>query len=625
MKEKELTLRAVLVGLVLSMIMGAANAYLGLRIGMTVSASIPAAVIGSLLLRMVFRNGTILEANQIQTAASAGESIAAGVIFTLPALVLIGAWRHFIWWQTTLIGIAGGVLGVLMMVPMRKVFIVESTTLPYPEGVACAAVLKSAHRERGSSTMGSAKGVVWGTMLGATYKLLGAYFGLIAGHIETATVAFGRIFYIGCDVSPALLGVGFIVRWQIATLVFLGGVIGWLLGVPMLSAYAPHALSPLEQAWWIWDHHVRYLGVGAMMVAGITSVVKVRYGLKSAFVHMRQSLRRRPGTSPTREEDLSGRSMLVIASVISVIIAMLYYHFTQSYLITAIATTLMLGMAFFFAAVASYIVGLVGSSNSPVSGMTITAVLISGLLISLLSKFTGIAGLRAMSATLGIAAIICCVACTSGDVCNDLKTGHLIGASPRLQQIIQIGGIIAAAVWMAPVLELLHNNTRGGIGGRELAAPQATLFANLARGFFGDGYLPWHMVMLGACGATVIAVADFILEKRSNPFRLHLMPIAVGIYLPFKVTVPMLAGALVALSMERPSSHAERALERGVLFSSGLIAGEALMGIAAAALVAFHVPSLTAFSEGSILYTLATLVAAVIAVVMLFRHARGGV
>ncbi len=615
---KELTLRAFLLGLFLSVLMGAANVYLGLKIGMTVSASIPAAVIGSLVLRSAFRGGTILEANQIQTSASAGESIAAGVIFTLPALVLIGAWSHFFWWQTTLIAIAGGLLGVLMMIPMRKVFIIEDTTLAYPEGVACAAVLKSAYQQ---NTKANGKGVIFGTIIGATFKILDGLFGIVTNHLEAATIVFGRIWYMGSDISPALLGVGFIVRLQIALLVFAGGVLGWILCIPLLTLHTHETLSAVEHAWLIWDQQVRYIGVGAMAVGGICSVVKVREGLKSAFNHILVSVARRQDHDHLNE-DISARSIIILSTLISMIMAALYYHFTQSFLATAVATALMLLLSFFFTAVASYIVGLVGSSNSPVSGMTITAVLLSGALIAFLGKITGINGLHAMSATLGIAAVVCCAACTSGDVCNDLKTGHLVGANPRLQQINQMAGIIAGALVMAPILELLHNNTEGGIGGRELAAPQATLFANLARGFFGGNQIPWHMVIIGAMGGIVIVGIDTLLEKNHARFRMHLMPIAVGIYLPFRVTVPMLIGASLAYFVEHSKINIEERLERGVLLSSGLIAGEALMGIGIATLAALEVPRLHLLSENSIWLTGTTLIAAIGIIEILRRHTR---
>jgi putative OPT family oligopeptide transporter len=619
MSIQELTVRSVGLGLVLSAVMAAANVYLGLKVGMTVSASIPATVVGSLLLRSLFRGGTILEANQIQTSASAGESIAAGVIFTLPALVLIGAWSHFIWWQTTLIAFGGGLLGVLMMIPMRKVFIVEDKSLAFPEGVACAVVLKSAYSK--SAEQSSGFGVILGTAIGAVIKMLDGLLGVITGHLETATQIAGRVYYIGSDISPALLGVGFIVRLNIAVLVFAGGAFGWLLCVPFLAINTSDSMSAVEKAWHIWDHQIRYIGVGGMVVGGVTSIVKVRRGLGAAFDHLRASFRRH-GSHPFETEDISGKTIVVLSIVVSGIVAMLYYHFTHNALVTAICTVLMLGLSFFFTAVASYIVGLVGSSNSPVSGMTITALLISGGFITLLSRFTDISGMQAMGAMLGIAAIVCCVACTAGDTCNDLKTGQLVGASPRLQQISQIAGVAVGSLVMAPVLNLLHNHTEGGIGGRELAAPQATLFANLARGFFGGGHLPWDMVAIGVIVGTAVAILDAVLEARQARVRLHLMPLAVGIYLPFRVTIPMLIGAIIGKLAERRVGDASKNLERGMLLSSGFIAGEALMGIAVATLVALQAPKFQLIPRNSAWSVGLTLIAAAGVIEILRRHIR---
>ncbi|QQR90950.1 MAG: oligopeptide transporter, OPT family [Myxococcales bacterium] len=490
--HQELTVRAILLGLLLSAIMGAANVYLGLRVGMTVSASIPAAVVGILLLRVVFRGGTILEANQIQTAASAGESLAAGVIFTLPALVLVGAWEDFNWWLTTGIAVSGGLLGVLFMIPMRRVFVVDNKDLAFPEGVACAEVLRAA--EAGSDHTQNALPIFIGASVGALFKIFAGFFEIIAHSLQSAFF-FGnqRVFYFGADISPALLGVGFIVKWRIALLIFIGGTFAWLFCIPLLGSTGTSELSAVDSAWHIWDSRIRYIGVGAMLVAGFDSIIRVRSGLRSAFLHVKDRLY---GNNHNEgdDEDISSRSIAVLATLIVIVIARIYFEFTHNLAVTLLATVLMFVLSFFFTAVASYIVGLVGSSNSPVSGMTITAVLISGLFILATTAFTGVKGIEAMAAMLGVAGIVCCVACTSGDVCNDLKTGHLVGASPKLQQRMQIAGVIVGAVVMAPVLKLLHENTPGGIGGRELAAPQATLFANLARGFFSDQRLPWDMV-----------------------------------------------------------------------------------------------------------------------------------
>ena len=586
---KELTLRAVLVGLVLAVVMGAANVYLGLKAGMTVSASIPAAVMAMLILRGLFRSGTILEANQVQTAASAGESLAAGIIFTMPALLLIGAWQHFDLLLTTLIAFTGGLLGVLLMIPMRRVFVVHpNSELKFPEALACASVLKA-----GDSAGSEARGVLLGALLGGVFKALVSFFGILKGILEQAVQGLGdRIFYFGGDISPALLAVGFIVRLNVAVLIFIGGTIAWVLGIPLLGPQAS-ASSPLDSAWTLWSTQIRYLGVGAMVVGGVASIVKVRFGLLQAVREISRlgTSTRGAGDSAVSDRDISPKSILVLSTITVLLIGIVYYLLTGDALISVATTGIMIVMAFFFTAVASYIVGLVGNSNSPVSGMTITAVLFTGGLLLLF----GFSGMEGMVATLGVAAIVCCAACTSGDVCNDLKTGALVGASPFRQQIMQVLGVAAASLVMAPVLQLLHNNTPGGIGGRELSAPQATLFKSLVEGLFGQGDLPWDMVGIGVAVGCVILAIDKVLEGRQASFRMHVMPIAVGMYLPFGLVTPILIGGLLAHIIRggEQGTAADQRLHRGVLFASGMIAGESLMGVGIALLVSLGYARLT--------------------------------
>jgi putative OPT family oligopeptide transporter len=594
----ELTARAVVLGLVLSVVMGAANVYLGLKAGMTVSASIPAAVVAMLILRGLFRTGTILEANQVQTAASAGESLAAGIIFTMPALILIGAWERFDVVLTTIIAFTGGLLGILFMIPMRRVFVVDNDELKFPEGVACAAVLEAGESADDKADLGhdvndtaSAMPVIVGGLVGVAFKALVSFAGVLKGTLEGATLMSNRIFFFGADISPALVAVGLIVRLNVSVLIFIGGGLGWLIGIPLLGAEG-HAGDPLEGAWGLWSTKIRYVGVGAMVVGGIASIWRVRHGL----VHAVQELSKRFKPSQAKEEDPHGRDLPSVVIVglsllATVFVFGTYWKLTSNIGITAVTTVIMLIMSFFFTAVASYIVGLVGNSNSPVSGMTITAVLFTGLLL-MIFKFTGQEG---MVATLGVAAIVCCAACTSGDVCNDLKTGSIVGAAPYRQQIMQVAGVAAASLVMAPILQLLHDNTPGGIGGRELSAPQAGLFASLAKGFFGDGQLPWDMVQIGAVIGVVILIIDAVLEKQKSTFRAHLMPIAVGMYLPFGLAVPILLGGVIAHLLAKGTTTEEaedKALRRGVLFSSGIIAGESLTGVGIAILSAVGVSRL---------------------------------
>ena len=610
---KELTLRAVVVGLVLSVVMGAANVYLGLKAGMTVSASIPAAVLAMLILRGLFRGGTILEANQVQTTASAGESLAAGIIFTMPALVLIGAWQRFDLVMTTVIAFSGGLLGVLFMIPMRRVFVVKpSSELKFPEGVACASVLKA-----GDTAGAEASNVIWGAVIGAVFKSLVTFFGVIRGILEGAVQGLGgRLFYFGGDISPALVAVGYIVRLNIASQIFMGGAISWIIGIPLLSAQSPVG-DPLGAVGAFWGSEIRYAGVGAMVVGGIASLFKVRHGLLEA---VREIARRRavPDDSDLarQDRDISSKAIVALSVMAVLLIGIIYYVLTGNPLITLTTTVIMVLMAFFFTAVASYIVGLVGNSNSPVSGMTITAVLFTGGL--LLFGFSGMEGMEGMVATLGVAAIVCCAACTSGDVCNDLKTGSLVGASPFRQQTMQVAGVAAASLVMAPVLQLLHDNTPGGIGGRELSAPQATLFKGLVEGLFGQGDLPWDMVGIGVGVGLAILVIDGILQHRGSSFRMFVMPVAVGMYLPLGLETPILIGGLLAYMASRGEKEvSERRLHRGVLYASGLIAGESLTGVGIALLASLGIARLELGGPGA-LTTLLT-VAGAVAILASFR------
>ena len=612
-KPAELTGRAIVLGLVLAAVLGAANVYLGLKVGMTVSASIPAAVVAMLLLRRVLGGGTVLEANQVQTAASAGESLAAGILVTVPALVLIGVWARFDFWATTLIAIAGGWLGVLFMIPMRRVFIEESPELPYPEGVACASVLEAGGESAGPD---DGRAVVRGGLLGAAVKLAVSFFGILQSSIEGAISVGGvRPFFIGADLSPALLAVGYIVRLEVALQIFLGGAFGWLVVLPLapevVSIFASESADLVravsndfegtasERAWALWSQGVRYVGVGAMAIGGLSALVRVRVGLMRALVELRRGWSSRAETGVVRV-DLSSGYIGVFTSIAIMLVVALYWRFTDDIGVTLLATVIMVVASFFFVGVASYIVGLVGNSNSPVSGMTITAVLMTGGLLWLF----GYTGIQGMVATLGVAAIVCCAACTAGDVCNDLKTGSLVGATPRHQQKMQLAGVVIAAFVMAPVMQLLHDAY--GIGSRELAAPQASLFASLARGFFGGEELPWGLVGLGAGVGISVLVLDSVIARRGNSFRLHLMPIAVGLYLPFGLSVPIVVGGLIEWAGRRRASteSARQTLpsQQGILFASGVVAGEALVGVGVAMLIGLGIdgPSFSFAGSGAL-------------------------
>ena len=616
-ERKELTFRVVILGLLLAVVMGAANVYVGLRAGMTVSASIPAAVMAMLLFKMLFKDSSILEANQVQTCASAGESLAAGIIFTMPAMILIGFWDSFDFWSVTIIALTGGLLGILFMIPMRKVFILNNTELAYPEAVACAAVLRSGEEENGEQT-GAAKNLLLGGILGAGVALGAKLFGVFTATLEAATVLSSRIFYFGGDLSPMLIAIGFIVRLNVAILIFIGGAISWVVAIPLLGS-GDQFPSAIDGAYELWSTQIRYVGVGAMVLGGFASLYSVRYGLVAAIAELRNNLSGGNLMKPDLERDIPTWAIIGLTISCVAVLAYVNYRFTAGIGITLLATAVMLIMGFFFSAVASYIVGLVGNSNSPVSGMTITAVLVAGGMLWLFNY----SGMEAMVATLGIAAIVCCVAATSGDVCNDLKTGAMLGAAPFRQQMMQIAGVFVAAFVMSPVLNLLHNNIDGGIGGRELSAPQASLFASLARGFSGETELPWDMIGYGVVVGIVILIIDWYLKSTGKKFRAHLMPIAVGMYLPFGLAAPILIGGLIAHfhSKGTPEAGHDKVLHRGVLFSSGVIAGEALMSVGLACLTALGVQSLD-LGLSTTLVTIFSIAAAVFIVWMFHKFTR---
>lgn len=613
----EITVRVIVLGIVLSIVMGAANVYVGLKAGMTVSASIPAAVMAMLLFRLLFKNSSILEANQVQTCASAGESLAAGIIFTMPAMLLIGYWQEFDFWTVTIVAFTGGLLGILFMIPMREVFVVKNEELKYPEGIACAAVLQAG--ESGAED-GAARSLIAGGVLGGLVKLIGGFLGLLSASLETAAISGSRIFYFGGDLSPMLVAVGLIVRLNVAILIFIGGALAWLIGIPLVGGGdASLTEGAVDQAFGIWSSQIRYVGVGAMVVGGFSSLISVRKGLWAAIAHLASGFSSDRQAVDDSQRDIPTIAIVLLGLLCTGLLAIVNYSFTHQVGITALATVVMLLMGFFFTAVASYIVGLVGNSNSPVSGMTITAVLVAGAMLWLCNY----SGMQAMVSTLGIAAIVCCVACTSGDVCNDLKTGAMVGASPFRQQMMQILGVLVASLVMAPVLTLLHENTPGGIGGENLSAPQASLFASLAEGFSGKGRLPWDLIGWGALVGVVILIIDEYLKRSKASFRAYLMPIAVGMYLPFGLAPPILIGGLIAhfYTRGKPEAEHESLLHGGVLFSSGVIAGEALTAVGLAGLAAMGTKSVDLGQSAGVTTGL-SIAAAVVSVIAFFLMSR---
>jgi putative OPT family oligopeptide transporter len=577
----EVTIVALILGALLSIVMGAANTYLGLYAGMTVSASIPAAVISMAILRGIFRRGTILENNIVQTMASTGESLAAGVIFTVPALLLIGEWQDFKFWPTTLIVMLGGLLGIVFMVPMRRALIVGRPDLVYPEGVACSEVLIV-----GEEGGGGIRWIALGLGIGVLFKFLVSGLHVIRTVVEGAVARGRSILYAGSDMSVALLAVGYIVNLQIAVLITLGGVIGWLIVMPLLGGYEP-GMVPMEVAWELYATKVRYIGVGAMAVGGLYSIWHVRRGIVAGIAGLRgvkEGIARASAERPRTDRDMPLGWLLAVLLLTTFATFLFYDYLVGSVGVAAVTATIMILTAFLFVAVATYIAGLVGSSNSPVSGMTICALLIAaGTLLGL-----GIRGESAILATLGVAGVVCCAACTAGDVAQDLKTGQLVGATPARQQWTEMLGAIIPAFFFAPILSLLHNAY--GIGTGEpgaLRAPQAALFASLTDSFFGEGQLPWDMVGIGAAIGVGLIVLNRLLELSGSSFRTHVMPVAVGMYLPLSLDIPIFVGGLIRYLFGRRSARGStsEAHDSGVLFGSGLIAGEAITGILLAPII----------------------------------------
>ena len=589
----EITLKAILLGVFLSIVLAGANAYLGLLAGMTVSASIPAAVISMAVLRM-FRRSNILENNIVQTAASAGESLAAGVIFTFPALIILNVWTDFNYWQTTTIAALGGVIGVLFTIPLRRALVVEST-LKFPEGVATAEVLKVG--DKGGEGV---KSLVIGGAIGALFKFGEGGLGLWTQAIEGARQVGTSIAYFGSNLLPALVAVGYIVGINIAVLVFLGGALNWLVAIPIYAANHPWPAdaSAVEFAKEIWSTQTRYLGVGAMLVGGLWALLRlwkslVR-GISSGLKAYREA--KLGGEPPIRTELDTPLQWVGIALIICVVPLFFVFHkATGNIGVSLFMSAAMLVAGFLFSAVASYMAGLVGSSNNPISGVTIATLLTSALLL----LWLGTDSTTGPAAAILIGAVVCCACAIGGDNMQDLKAGHLLGATPRKQQIMQTVGVISAAFVMAPILSLLLNAY--GIvdpvspDRPALAAPQATLMASVAQGVFLKN-LPWGMVVVGMFIATAIIILDLILERRASAFRTPVLAVAVGIYLPLELSTPILFGGLISLAahrwhMRRISAEAEGELQmslteardagmrRGLLFAAGLITGEAILGI----------------------------------------------
>lgn len=566
----EMTPLSIIVGIILAIVFGAANAYLGLRVGMTVSASIPAAVLGMGVYRLCRKKDTILESNMVQTIGSAGESLAAGAIFTMPAL--------FLWAQEegtkmpgimeiALIALIGGLLGICFMVPLRKALIVkEHGTLPYPEGTACAEVLLAG--EKGGA---NASVVFLGMGIAALFKFIVDGLKVVSSAV---TVTIQKIHgEISAQVYPALVSVGYICGFKIASYMFAGGVLGWLVLIPMIylfgadttlfpASVSVHELWEQAGASGIWSSYIRYIGAGAVATGGIVSLIKSLPLIVRTFADAMKGLKGsgKQANELRTEKDLKMSVVLIMLAILIVAIAV-----TPIIPIDVIGAIVIVIFGFFFATVSSRMVGLVGSSNNPVSGMAIATLLATTVLL----KATGHTGMSGMTAAIAIGSVICIVAAMAGDMSQDLKTGYILGATPVKQQYGEMIGTVVSAVTIGFVLYLL--NAAWGFGTPELSAPQATLMKMIVEGVMG-GNLPWTLVFIGVFIALVVELLG-----------IPVLPFAIGLYLPIELSSCIMIGGILRWALEKKKyksgEQKESAISNGVLCCSGMIAGEGLIGI----------------------------------------------
>ena len=587
----QLTFRAVILAIVLAVVLSAANAYLGLFAGLTIATAIPAAVVSMGVLRLL-GGGSILENNIVQTGASAGSSIAAGVIFTIPALIILGYWQDFRYsWVLAIAGL-GGLLGVLFSVPLRRSMIVEEP-LPFPEGKAAAEVLKA-----GEKPGPGLKILAVSAALGAVIKAAAASGMRLIPDTAAGAGFFGKYLgYMGTNLSPALLGVGYIVGLNIGIVVLSGSILSWHIAIPIYHAFFLNSDPALatsiagagaeDAAGAIWSAKIRYLGVGAMLIGGVWTLFSLRKSLLSGVRSGIAAARKGAGDKVAEtDRDLPMKWMLIALVAFVIPLAFLYQAIVNDWTVSIPMTLIMIVAGFLFVSVSAYLAGLVGSSNNPVSGITIATILFASVvLMFLLGKDSPIGAVAAIM----IGAVVCCAAAVGGDNLQDLKAGYIVGATPWKQQLMLGIGAFSCALIMAPVLNLL--SAAYGIGAptpehpNSLAAPQATLMASVARGLFG-GELPWDIIAIGAVVGALIIAFDEILKKRGSKFRVPVLAAAIGIYLPLELMVPIFLGGLLSYLVERrhgmvgADDEARDRLHRpGTLFAAGLITGEALMGI----------------------------------------------
>ena len=576
----EMTVTSIIMGVILAVVFGAANAYLGLRVGMTVSASIPAAVIAMGVIRIIMRKNSILESNIVQTIGSAGESLAAGAIFTLPALFLWAAEGKMDkpdMLEITLIALIGGLLGVFFMVPLRNALIVkEHGVLPYPEGTACAEVLLAG--EKGGA---NASTVFAGMGFAALFKFIIDGLKLVSGEVSASVKGFAG--EIGTQIYPAVMSVGFICGARISSFMFAGGMLSWLVLIPLIVLFGADitlypGTAPISEifasggASAIWSTYIRYIGAGALAAGGIISLIKNLPLIVKTFSGAMKSMKGTGAASQTRTEQDINLKIVIIAIVVLTLLIWLIPAIPVSLLGAAIIVV----FGFFFATVSSRMVGLVGSSNNPVSGMAIATLLIATLIL----KVTGMDGVEGMCSAIAIGSIICIVSAIAGDTSQDLKTGYILGSTPKKQQIGEVIGSVAAALAIGGTLYLL--DSAWGFGSDQLGAPQATLMKLIIEGVMG-GDLPWGLVFIGVFIAIVVEIIG-----------IPVLPFAIGVYLPVQLNACIMVGGVIRLLMEKMNKkeeEKEEIINDGVLFSSGMIAGEGLVGILLALLAVFGVDS----------------------------------
>jgi putative OPT family oligopeptide transporter len=580
-EPREFTLRAVATGFAIGLVLTAAVTYLALYSGLAISAAVPGALLSTGLLRARANGGTILENNIAQTIASAGEALAVGMVFTIPALVIAGLRPALGYWEVSAAAVLGGVLGVLFMIPLRRPLVVESTELRYPESVACAKIA-----EAGDTGAESLLPALLAMLGGIVFRGLVSVVQVMSGTVEAAFRLAGAVWYVGTDVSLALIGLGVIVKLHAATLLVLGGAITWVVVIPFLAEAPAGAGSDLVQAAWeAWRARARYIGVGAMVVGGLWSIIQARQAIARGVAGAFASLR--AGGKPVDRTD-ADLPMAGIATAILLTGAGTFVFFLVATgsaglgLVLAVTTVV---LVFFFAAVSSYIVGFVGNSNNPVSGIAICAfLLVSGMLWLV----HGAPDVATITGVLLLSSLVCGATATAGDTAQHLRTGFLLGATPWRQQVAQVAGVVALAFVIAPIVIVLERAYGIGVDRRDaLKAPQAVIFANLTRASFAPETLPWTMLALGAGIGLGLVLVDLFLRRAGAGFRLHVMPVAVGLYIPVSLSMPILLGGVLGAVLSRATRRygaevTERAQDRAALLGSGLITGESLVGVSAA-------------------------------------------